>query len=397
MDTWTQDTKHILLTGGRAPVTLDLGRQFAAHGHRVVIAESIPVHLCRYSRAIAHHYDVPPPNIATEAFLDTLIAIIKREKIDLLIPTCEEIFFVSQGLERLQQHCVVFAAPIEQLRRLHSKWEFIQCARHYNLAVPESHLLTSHTELEIFIARYKQPFVLKPVFSRFATRVYFIESAEQAHTLLPQLAISRTTPWVAQERIYGQAYCTYSIAHNSTLAAHSTYTVDFTAGNDRNGACINFTACEQPAIERWIRQFVQRERFSGQIAFDFIVTPEGNALPLECNPRATSGLHLFRLQDHLPNVFLAPSITKPVLKPEIDTQRMLALAMLLYAPANIRSWSRFRHWCQTMMRASDVIFNWHDAGPLLAQPKIVAYNLVESRKRHLSALAFSTWDIEWNG
>ena len=254
------DTKHILLTGGRAPVTLDLARQFAAHGHRVVIAESVPVHLCHYSRAITHHYDVPPPNRATEAFLDRLIAIIKHEKIDLLIPTCEEIFFVSQGLERLQQHCAVFAAPIEQLRHFHSKWEFIQYARRYNLAVPETHLLTSHAELETFIARYDKPFVLKPVFSRFATHVSIIDNTKQVHILLPQLAMSQTTPWVAQECIYGQAYCTYSIVHNGILAAHSTYAIDFTAGR---GTCINFTACEQPVIERWVTHFVQQERFSG--------------------------------------------------------------------------------------------------------------------------------------
>lgn len=388
------DTKHILLTGGRAPVTLDLARQFAAHGYRVIVAESMPVHLCRYSRAVTCHYGVPSPNTATDAFIDTLIAIIKHEKIDLLIPTCEEIFFVAQGLERLQQHCTVFTAPIEQLRRLHSKWEFIQCARDYKLAVPETHLLTSPADMENFIARYDKSFVLKPVFSRFATRVHFIDNAEQALTILPQLPISQATPWVAQERISGQAYCTYSIAHHGILAAHSTYAVDFTAGR---GACINFTACEQPVIEAWITHFVQQEQFSGQIAFDFIVTSEGNALPLECNPRATSGLHLFGLQDHLPDIFLVSSTTKPILRPKIGTQRMLALAMLLYAPANVHSWSRLRSWWQTMRQASDVIFNWHDAGPLLAQPKIVCYNLAESRKHHLCALAFSTWDIEWNG
>jgi hypothetical protein len=390
----SMDRKHILLTGGRAPATLELARQCAAHGHRVIVAESMPVHLCRYSRAVVRHYAVPPPNTSGKAFINALIAIIKHEHIDLLIPTCEEIFFIAQGLEQLQEHCDVFCAPIEQLKRLHSKWEFIQRAREYGLAVPETFLLASPADLENFIDGYKKPFVLKPVFSRFATHVHLLDNAQQAHAILSKLPISTTIPWVAQQHLEGQAYCTYSIAHHGTLAAHSTYAVDFTAGR---GACINFTACEQAAIERWVTQFVQQEHFSGQIAFDFIVSREGEALPLECNPRATSGLHLFSAEDHIPDVFLNPSPTQSVRKPVPGTQRMLALAMLLYASTNICSWSRLWDWCRTMVQARDVIFAWNDVGPLLAQPQIVWYNLSESRKRHLSALAFSTWDIEWNG
>ena len=187
-------SKHILLTGGRAPVTLDLARKFAQNGHRVSVAESIPLYLCRYSKWVRQCYTVPPPNTEPEAYVSALIEIIRAGKIDLLIPTCEEVFFVSQGLEHLREHCAVLAAPIEQMRRLHSKWDFIQTAHCHGLPVPETHLLTSHDDVQRFLAHNEQPFVLKPVFSRFATKAHVFDEARPPCSAFASL-VSRRLCW----------------------------------------------------------------------------------------------------------------------------------------------------------------------------------------------------------
>jgi len=121
--------KNILLTGGRAPATLELARLFHAAGHRVFVAESLPWHLCRGSRAVAKNFRVPPPNQNPTGFINELVSIIKKEQIDWLIPTCEETFYVAMGRDRLQQFCPVFSTDIDQLKTLHSKWEFIQQAQ----------------------------------------------------------------------------------------------------------------------------------------------------------------------------------------------------------------------------------------------------------------------------
>lgn len=117
--------QRILLTGGRAPATLDLARQLAVAGHQVYMAESCPAHLCVHSREIVRNYSVPKPNEDSDGYINALIEIIMLEKIDWLIPTCEEIFFVARGLDRLSQHCLVFTDSLDKLRCLHSKWEFI--------------------------------------------------------------------------------------------------------------------------------------------------------------------------------------------------------------------------------------------------------------------------------
>ncbi|HEX7736698.1 MAG TPA: hypothetical protein VF458_17760 [Ktedonobacteraceae bacterium] len=389
------ERQRILLTGGRSFVALDLARQFARSGHEVIVAESLPVHLCRYSTSVRKHYLVPRPNVQPGEYIDELVRIIREEQIDLLLPTCEEIYFIARERERLSAYCSVFVASLWQMRALHSKWEFNQRALSYGLRVPETHLLTSQRDLQSFIAQNQHPFVLKPVFSRFATRVLMVEVAEQASRSFQHLSISADYPWVAQERIDGQLCCSYSVAHAGKLAAHAVYGAHFTAGQ---GACIQFEPLEDPGIDRWIEHFVAREQFTGQIAFDFIVTGAGEVYPLECNPRATSGIHLFCQDDDLPGVFLESDWhDQPVIKPCAGARAMIAPAMLVYGLPELHSWARLKEWLRTFTRARDVVFDWRDPGPFLRQPLILWYNWRGSRAAGISLQAFSTRDIEWNG
>jgi len=333
---------------------------------------------------------VPAPNVECEAFLAALIKLVQREKIDVLIPTCEEIFFVAQGLERLYPYCRVLCPPFEQLARLHSKWEFIQSASQAGLPVPETHLFTASSDLHQFLQEHGTSFVLKPVFSRFASKVVFADTMVDQSELL---SITPIYPWVAQRRIDGEAFCTYSIADEGRLLAHAVYSVNYRAGV---GSCVYFAPVEHAAIDAWITRFLQHERFSGQIAFDIIVTPDGTVYPIECNPRATSGLHLFQQEQPLHRVLLASddSLEQP-LRPLLTNRAMIAIAMLVYGLPG--SWTKLRVWLRDFLHARDVVFDWCDLLPFLLQPLLLWYNWKESRRLGISLLEFSTHDIEWNG
>ena len=127
---------NILLTGGRAPVALELARVFHKTGHKVFMAESARGHLSQPSRALETNFLVPPPRQKTAAFLEALKAIIIKNKIDLLIPTCEEVFYIGMG--RGQLPCKVFAESIEKLQMVHNKWSFALHASDMGLPVPET-------------------------------------------------------------------------------------------------------------------------------------------------------------------------------------------------------------------------------------------------------------------
>ncbi|MFI6320784.1 ATP-grasp domain-containing protein [Nonomuraea sp. NPDC050556] len=355
----------VLITGARAPVALDLARKFAAIGERVLVAESAPAHLCARSTAVSGNFRVPPPNRAPQAFADALAAIVKREGVDLVVPTCEEIFWVARG--RLGN---ALAAPLGQLRALHSKWEFIQLARSFGLPVPETVLVTSpYVELE-------RPFIMKPVFSRFATKVRVVADA---------VGDLGGVEWVAQERLTGRQICTYSLAAGGRVVAHAAYETGFTA----SGACVSFEPIEHEQIESWVTKFVEKSVFGGQIAFDFIVTEDGRALPLECNPRATSGVHLF--DERLAQAMISPP--DEVLRPDPGTRRMIGLAMLTFGLTS----GPLGEWARIMAGSRDVIAVPGDRGPFLSQFGVLWHNWLRSLWTRRSLVECSTYDIEWDG
>jgi len=379
-----------LLTGGRAPATLELARLFHAAGHRVLMAESLAWHLSRPSRAVAASYRVPAPRTEPAGFIRALAEIVRRECVDLLLPTCEEIYTVAAGRDELAAAGagLVLAEPLEKLRGLHDKWLFAQRARGLGLCVPDTRCLESADDLRAALAEGDE-LVLKPAYSRFAAR-----------TLLPPhraAALARLRPsprerWVAQTYLRGRQVCTYSVAHHGRLAAHATYPVEWTAGQ---GSAVSLRAIEHAAARAWVERFVAAESFTGQIAFDFVETGPGRVAALECNPRATSGVHLLAGEPGFAAAFFGPG--PRVVTPGAARPAMLAAGMLLYSLPAVRSRAALRGWAATFARSRDVVFSPRDPLPALLQLFSLAPFAATSLRHGLSLLQASTYDIEWNG
>ncbi|MCB0102234.1 MAG: ATP-grasp domain-containing protein [Anaerolineales bacterium] len=375
---------NILLTGGRAPVTLDLARAFHRAGHTVFMAESLRGHLSQASAAVKANFVVPAPHQETEAFLAALRSIIEQNQIDLLIPTCEEVFHIAKGLDSLP--CKVFTEPLAKLDIYHNKWKFVINAVNHNLRVPESMLVKREDDLLHAFASWRR-LVLKPVYSRFAARTLILPSLKQA---LSTLIFDE--PWIAQEYIVGQQFCSYSVCHDGRITAHAVYPTIFTAGQ---GATIAFQPVEHAGIFEWVRTFVERFNVTGQMAFDFIETPQGDLYALECNPRATSGAHLLTNNPQFVESFFkeGPFCVTPF----ADSSHMLGTAMLVYGlPAALRD-GNFRAWLRAFLHSDDVILDFRDLKPFLLQWRSIFEYVQFGRRMGISVLEASTFDIEWNG
>lgn len=259
--------RRILITGGRAPAALDLARQLAEQGCEVYAADSMASPLIRFSNCIKRYDLLPAPRVDEAAFGKALAAIVKKYGIELLIPTCEEIYYIAKLRGKLGD-CLVFTDEAEKLAALHSKWTFIETVREAGLAAPETKQLRSYAELQqLHDPASKQVWVLKPVYSRFATKVQ-IWRASELPPPAAELELSAACPWVAQAFVAGREYCTYSIAKEGKLLAYADYAVDFTAGR---GASTFFKPCHQPQLRQWVETFAAHTQFTGQIAFDFIM------------------------------------------------------------------------------------------------------------------------------
>lgn len=384
--------KTILLTGGRAPVTLELARLFHQAGHRIIIAESIPIHLCSYSRAVERNYLVPPPRTDAEAYISRLEEIVFIEKVDILIPTCEEIFTIAQYLNRLSAKCLVWTEPIEKLDLLHNKWMFIQSAQELGIPVPKTWKVESEAEITQALRSMPEPFpvILKPVYSRFASRVMFLSHSEES---LPSISVSRDEPWIVQQWIAGKQICSYSVAYRGEVIAHSAYRTTFTAGR---GSSIAFQPVQHDRLFLLVQRWIKEWNYTGQFALDWIETAEGEIYPIECNPRTTSGVHLFTLANRLDQIFAHPD-SSALISPKPNVRRMLTLAMWSYGLKSVRSIRQFWDWLITCSSSQDVVFRWNDPLPFFTQFHLLFYFSKVSRTVGISMLEASTHDIEWNG
>lgn len=375
-------SKRILLTGGRAPATLELARAFRRAGHTVFMAESTRGHLSEPSNSLTKNFLVPPSRQETENFLDALEKIVHENKIDLVIPTCEEVFYVAMGRDRFP----AFVEPLDKLRQLHSKWDFIQLAQWLGLPVPETMVIETEADLSSAFERWPR-LVLKPVYSRFSSRSLIQPTYQQAEAV-----ISFDSCWVAQEFIPGKQVCIYSVCHRGHVAAHTAYRSDLTAGQ---GATILFRHVNHAASFDWVTKFVAANEFTGQIAFDFIETAGGKIFAIECNPRTTSGVHLLARDPKFPETFLNPAASYII--PADDFSVQLWIGMLVYGLPSALKKKEFKKWWQAFKSSKDVIFRRDDPIPAFLQFRSILSYLQLARREKISLLEASTFDIEWNG
>lgn len=377
---------RVLILGGRAPVALDHARRFASQAWTVHVGDSVPARLSAWSSAVRAMVRLPSPRDALSAFAAELNAVIRREKIDLLLPTCEEVFFVSRVRDRLPATCNVFTAPFELLRELHSKWTFLGLARDCGVTVPDSARVA-----DIDAAREwarGRAVVLKPEFSRFGVhvRLYPRGIPDDASRLLPEGA------WVVQDLQSGTEMCSYSVAVDGRLTAHIAYRPTYRLASSSS---YYFDPVTVPRIQGFVERFVARHRFTGQVSFDWIESPTGTLSVLECNPRAISGVHLFDIGDRLPAAITGEA--GALIAPPTPVPRMLAPIMLSVGlPTALRRFT-VKHWYRDWSRARDVLVVPGDRlPPLGAVADIGAFARTSARNR-CSLRSASTRDIEWDG
>lgn len=385
------DDKTVVLTGGRAPATLELARLFGMAGNRVIVAESARRHLCARSRYVERIYQVPAPREQPDAYVRALSEVMDKERASLLIPTCEEIFYVSKGREQLRAYGEVLAEGIDVLRLLHDKWQFGQIAREAGAMVPQTVRVQSPEELWEAMREASGPVVLKPVFSRFSAHVRIVadpSAADKAKLPVPSVK----QPWLVQEYIEGRQLCSYAVAHKGRLALYADYETTHTAGF---GASIYFGYRNHPGVRIFVTRFVEKHSFSGQIAFDLIESKQGELYVIECNPRLTSGIHLFRGRQEATNAFFQSG--SDVIVPVDGEKSMLAMAMLTYGLGGIRDWSGMLSWGRDFFSAQDALFRTDDPRPFAAQFGMLADLAWQSIRTGKSMIECSTSDIEWNG
>lgn len=368
----------VLITGARAPVALDCALSFANAGFDVHLADSITPYAARLSRRRWTVHRLPPPRYRFRSFREALNELAGRLKPELVVPTCEEVFYVAAALE--SGSVPVFAPSLTTLRKLHSKYEFAQLSREAGVTVPETWRIQAPQDLDGLDGR---DLVLKPEYSRFANATLIRPSAAEMAALHP----SPDRAWVAQHFIPGEEICSWAAVHDGFVTAHVTYRPAWRHGH---AAAYAFEAINCPAMEAIARRIAAATGMSGHLSFDAILSG-GRVVPIECNPRAVSGLHLFDAGADMARAILGQvSIRVPA-----GRLRYLSPAMILLGAASALHRHKLEAFQRDWKRGADATGRNGDWPARLGSILDAACFAALGWRRGIRAQ--TTDDIEWNG
>jgi len=377
----------VLITGARAPVALHLARLFHGAGWRVVMADSIQRPISAASACCSRYFSIPSPRFEPSQYGDAIDDILTAENPALVVPSCEEVFYLANlWMQRRFTH-PLFAPEFSLLGTVHNKFKFIELCRALKLETPDTRLIENVNDLKSY-SDQAHNLVFKQVWSRFAKQIFICPSAEQ----LAQINPTSRMPWIAQTFVRGQELSAYAVARNGKLVALSVYQCRYRAGQ---GAGIYFEPVTSGAIHKFIDRFITGTNWNGQVSFDFIEMQNGEVLPLECNPRATSGLHFFQLPTPFVDAITLRSGDGLIKRHKVP--QTLPLAMWYYGLPKALHTGKMISFLKDLNRAEHILEWPADNGPKRGQWRSFLEMITRSMRHRSSLQQASTYDIEWNG
>ncbi len=358
----------VLITCPRAPVSIEWIKIAKRAGYKVILADSLEHPIARFYKGVKY-IKIPSPKLDFNSYKTHIKKLVSE--VDMVIPNCEDVFYLSYALDGDKK---ILMPDRQMLLKLHNKFDFFSLLNEH-VKFPKTKLLTSKNTKEIL---KDKNIILKPVFSRFGRNV--IRDVNEKN--LQDVNISKDFPWVSQEFIKGEPLCNYAICQKGEVISHVAYKPKYLLNNS---ASTYFEYREDKRCDKFIQKFAKTNNFHGQIAFDFIDNGK-DLYVLECNPRATSGLHLLTQSIDIKNNALV-SNGKDMLK----HCRVGYSLYILFLVKNILS-GRFKELVSDHKKAVDVL----EGLPFYAQ-FFSLYEMVKRAikyKRHITSA--STFDIEFD-
>jgi hypothetical protein len=375
---------RIMVTGARAPVALDLARSFRAAGCEVTLADSVRPFAASLSRPRFRILRLPPPRRAFDSFRARLRSL--AGNYDLIVPTCEEVFWLAASAERDGWTDRLFAPSIGVLRTLHSKASFPALARRAGVEAPATWPIASAADAAA-VPLAPAELVLKPEFSRFGAKT-MIGPGPGAAAALP---LSSRRRWVAQQRLEGEELCVWSAMRGGRLVACIVYRPLLRHGRS---AAYAFEAVDSPPIVEMARRIAAAVSGDGQLSYDVIVQADGGAAPIECNPRTVSGVHLLDGSPALARALLGQGEFEP---PPAGTVRYLSPAMALIGVPAALAGGSFGKLRSVWRKGRDSVGRPGDRLPAAGVLLDAARFALRGAARFHGPASETTDDIEWNG
>ncbi len=373
-------TTHVLLTLGRMPKGLDLARGFAAAGCDVYVADPHANHISRYSNSVKECFTVTAPNDSADDFVDDLLNIVKDKAIDIVVPISEESVYTAKLKVRLPEHVIFFGPGFDVARRLHDKYEFNRYLVELNLPAPETALLGTDEANELV---QQHDVIVKPIHASAGIDIITVNQGDS-------LPSATNRPSLVQQQLRGRLLTSLSVAKDGQCLQTGIYEGRIFTGS----VAIAFERVnDAEVVQEFAKRFIEDSHYTGFISFDVFIENDNNAYAIECNPRLTSGIHLFNTTD------VARAIMSEAVHPEIALRERLSFQHFWPAlgttEMSLIKGGPFKHNLKHFLKSSDVTWSRHDIKPFLMMNFCSGEILKKYFFDKMSLGEASITDIEW--
>ena len=389
VSTETASLRTALVTLGRLPVALEVVRALRLAGWRVLVADPLPVHLCRLSRDLAGHRRVRAPARDPDGFIEDLMRIVARDRVSLVVPVSEE----SVHVARLHGRCPVrvLCSDHDTVLGLHDKLSFARLCERIGVAVPATARAHAGDAL-----CGQDDWVQKPRLSCSGTGVRFGRAGQPP---------SLTPGTIVQRRLRGEALCTFALAVHGRVLVQTGYRDLLASGS----VSVRFEVVDLPAeVGELVARIVAATAFTGMIAFDVLHDERHGWMPIECNPRATSGIHLLAsgglaaaldaLQVDGPEATpVASNPAAEVAALPVGARRQAFWSALLDLQGDLLRGRFDATGWRDLLRVRDIVWQARDPLPFLLMTPGSIPLLWRAVRRRRSIAEVATLDIGWYG
>lgn len=342
---------QILVTSSRMPYALSEIRAFSRMGHTVHSADTFAWAPGNHSVHASEHHETVSPRKDPDGYVSQLNMLVDMYRLDLVVPTFEEVFYLSRHGRTLGQHgAEIFAPEFETLCALHDKTSFARLASELGLHVATPKVCTTREQFEEAIAAHAHWFA-RAAFSRAGSGVCTNTGPLAEQSTPEDVQPTPDAPWIVQPFIEGEDLCSFSVVRHGKLVCHSTYR--HPKELDNCGGIV-FESLVDPRTLDAAQRIAEHMNYHGQMSLDFIDGDDGNLYLVECNPRPTAGVSV-----------MPPSIFVPAVLGEFDGQAPHV------APAGLR-----RHIGAALLR--DMVVHpgelWSDLQEMFSDAKDVYFD-----------------------
>ena len=232
-------------------------------------------------------YLVPYPSSGTKVFLDRILEIHRKERIDLIIPNFDaELYtFIKSEALLAREGIRAFLPTLAQLDE-RSKANLPAYGEKYGVKVPKSKEITQVSDIPSLGDDFEYPLLVKGKFYD----AYLAYNAEQVTSHFNKIAAKWGLPVIIQEFIKGTEVNVVALGDGSgrTIGAVSMRKQYIT---DKGKAWGGITI-DDPKMMEITRQLIAQTHWKGGMELELIKTQSGDYFLIEINPRIPAWVYL---------------------------------------------------------------------------------------------------------